>query len=343
MTSNTYPGARVDSPVPVYELAIPEVYKDFHWLSNYPDRRELQRYFEHVDAKLDLKRDCSFNTVVVSAEFDCDIGKWHVRTSDGRHTTCRFFILATGLASKRYTPKFADMDTFEGDIYHSASWPAQGVEWAGKRVAVIGTGASGVQMIQEMASDALSLAVFQRTPNLALPMLKRELSKEEQDAGKLDYARMHAEREDSFSGYLISSLLQKTFDDQPKDRERVFEKLWGQGGFSFLFGGYSDVLVSAQSNREAYNFWRKKQSNRVADTVKKELLFPEEPPHAFGVKRPSLETNFYEALDQDHVEIVDIGETSGRSIQRFTPRGIVTSDGIERKFDIVALATGFGA
>lgn len=145
---NVYPGARVDSPVPIYELAIPEVYKDWHWSTNYPNWEELQAYFDHMDKVLNLSKDCSFETVVTSAEFDTNEGKWHVGTQDGRKAKAKFLVVAAGFSAKRYIPGFPSMDKFKGVIHHSSFWPAEGVPYEGKRVAVIGTGASGVQMIQ---------------------------------------------------------------------------------------------------------------------------------------------------------------------------------------------------
>lgn len=338
---NIYPGARVDSPVPIYELAIPEVYKDFHWTTNYPDWHELQNYFEHADKVLNLSKDSAFETVVTSAEFDTGAGKWTVKTQDGRTAKARFLIVAAGFAAKRYIPGIEGMDVFKGALHHSSFWPVGGLDWIGKKVAIIGTGASGVQMIQEMAPGAEQLTVFQRTPNLALPMGKRDLTNEEQDRLKPYYPEIHALREKCFAGFHYDLLERDTFNDTPEEREAHFDKLWKQAGFALWLGGYKDYLVDAESNREAYNYWRKKQSPRVKNEAKKKILFPEEPPHPFGVKRPCLEQNYYEVLDRDNVAIVDINEEVGTPIKEFTERGIITSDGKEHEFDIISLATGF--
>lgn len=338
---NIYPGARVDSPVPIYELAIPEVYKDFHWTTNYPDYHELQAYFEHADKVLNLSKDSAFETVVTSAEFDKDAGKWIVKTQDGRTAKARVLIVAAGFAAKRYIPGIEGMDNFKGTIHHSSFWPVEGVDWIGKRVAVIGTGASGVQMIQEMGPGASQLSVFQRTPNLALPMGKRDLTKDEQDRLKPYYPEIHALRERCFAGFHYDLLERDTFSDTPEEREAHFDKLWKQAGFGLWLGGYKDYLSDAKANREAYNYWRRKQSPRVKNEEKKKILFPEEPPHPFGVKRPCLEQTFYEVLDRDSVEVVNINEQNGTPITQFTEKGIITSDGKEREFDIIGLATGF--
>ncbi|EME81076.1 uncharacterized protein MYCFIDRAFT_27132 [Pseudocercospora fijiensis CIRAD86] len=337
---NIYPGARVDSPVPIYELAIPEVYKDWHWSTNYPSWHELQAYFDHLDKTLELSKDSAFETVVVSAEFDKDEGKWTVKSQDGRTAKARFLIVAAGFSAKRYIPDVPGLDTFKGEIHHSSFWPTEGVEYKGKKVAVIGTGASGVQLIQEMGPVAEQLTVYQRTPNLALPMGRRDLTKEEQDRLKPDYPYIHAMREKSFSGFHYDLCERNAFQDSPEEREEFLDGLWKQQGFALWLAGYKDYLFDEKVNRESYNYWHKQQSKRVKNEEKKKVLFPKEPPHPFGVKRPSLEQNYYEVLDRDNVRIVNINEKNGTPIERFTEKGIV-ANGEEIEFDIIALATGF--
>ena len=205
---------------------------------------------------------------------------------------------------------------------------------------MIGTGASGVQVIQEMGPVAEQLTVYQRTPNLALPMGRRDLTAEEQDRLKPFYPEIHAMREKCFAGFHYDLEETNTFDNTPEEREAFFEKLWKQAGFALWLGGYKDYLFDDKCNDEAYNFWRKKQSVRVKNPEKKKVLFPEKKPHPFGVKRPCLEQNFYEVLDRDNVDVVDINPDGGTPIEAFTEKGI-TSGGKEREFDIIVLATGF--
>lgn len=326
--------------MPIYELAIPEVYKDWTWKTNYPAWEELQGYFDHCNKVLDLEKDTSFNTVVVGAEFNQGEGKWEIKTADGRNAKCKYLIVAAGFAAKRYIPDVPGLDSFQGQIHHSSFWPTEGVNFDGKNVAVIGTGASGVQIIQETGATANNLTVYQRTPNLALPMGRKDLTAEEQNKLKPFYPEIHAMREKCFAGFHYDLCERNTFDDTPEEQEAFFEKLWKQQGFALWLGGYKDYLFDEKCNRLAYNFWRKKQSPRVSDPKKKDLLFPEEPPHPFGVKRPCLEQNYYEILDKDTTEVVSINEQKGTPIQKFTETGIVT-DGKERKHDIIVLATGF--
>lgn len=223
----------------------------------------------------------------------------------GRTAKARFLIAGTGFAARRYVPNFKGLDKFKGIVHHSSFWP-ENVDFQDKNVAVIGTGASGVQMIQEIGPAAKHLTVFQRCPNLALPMGRRDISKEEQDQLKPFYKEIMDFRERCFAGFHYDLCERNTFDDTPEERRAHFDKLWKQAGFALWLGGYKDYLFDEKANREAYNYWREKQSARVKNPEKKKVLFPEEPPHPFGVKRPCLEQNFYEVLDQDNVDVVDV-------------------------------------
>ncbi|KAJ5158180.1 uncharacterized protein N7500_007831 [Penicillium coprophilum] len=337
---NAYPGARTDTEVPIYEFSIPEVYNTWNWSTNYPEWSEIQRYFRHVDQTLNLSKHAAFQTVVTGSVYDTNAAKWNVTTADGRRAKATFLIVAAGFSSKRYIPNFKGLDKFQGTIHHSSFWPAEGVETAGKRVAVIGSGASGVQIVQELGQEAKSLCLFHRTPNLALPMRRKMLSPEKQNQAKDKYDHLYDLRERCFGGFAYEWDERNTLSNTPEEREKFWESLWEQGGFRFWLGNYKDYLFDIKANREVYNFWRKKQSSRVTNPIKRAVLFPEEPPHPFGVKRPCLEQNFYEIIDLDHVELVDVTEDG--TIVEFTEKGLRTKDR-EYEFDVIALATGFDA
>ncbi|KAL2012971.1 hypothetical protein VTN00DRAFT_496 [Thermoascus crustaceus] len=337
---NCYPGARVDSEIPVYEYSMPEVWKDWTWTEKYPGWEELRKYFDHVDKVLDIRKDVEFKTKVVGAQFKLDENKWHVETEDGRTTKCRFFLVCSGFAAKRYIPDFKGLDTFKGTIYHSAFWPDTGVDVKGKRVAIIGTGSTGVQIIQEWAKEADFTTVFQRTPNLALPMNQKKLTPEEQNAKKSTYPKFFEDRMKTFSGMRYDWYPKNTFDDTPEEREAFFEELWSRGGFEFWLATYRDMLFDLKANREAYNFWAKKTRARINDPRKKDILAPLEPFHPFGTKRPSLEQDFYEQFNKPNVDVVDV---RNNPIAEIKPDGIVTKDGSFYPTDIIALATGFDA
>ncbi|KAF2473102.1 FAD/NAD(P)-binding domain-containing protein [Lindgomyces ingoldianus] len=335
---NCYPGARVDTQVPIYEYSIPEVWKDWTWSEKYPGFAELRKYFEHVDKVLNVKKDVAFDTRVVGAQFDKASSKWVVKTEDGRTARARYLLLATGFAAKRYFPDWMGLDKFKGEIHHSSFWPDAGVDVKGKRVAVIGTGSTGVQIAQETAKEAGSVTVFQRTPNLALPMRQTKLTRDEQINRKSDYPEIYKNRMTTFAGFQYDFVDRNTLDDTPSQREAFYEKLFANGGFEFWLANYKDLLFDKEANNEAYKFWAKKTRARISDPRKRDILAPENPPHAFGTKRPSLEQNYYEMLDKPQNDVVDIKKTP---IVEVTETGIKTEDGKLREFDVIALATGF--
>jgi cation diffusion facilitator CzcD-associated flavoprotein CzcO len=335
---NCYPGARVDTQVPVYEYSIEKVWKGWTWTQKYPDYTELRNYFHHVEETLDIKKDVSFNTRVIGSQFDAETKMWEVKTEDGRTAKCKYLINAIGFAAKRHFPDWKGLTDFKGALHHSSFWPEEGVDVKGKRVAVIGTGSTGIQLAQETAKDAASVTVFQRTPNLCLPMCQRNLTKEEQEEAKSGYPDIYRKRLTTAAGFTFDAIDKKTFDDNEEDREKFFESMWKEGGFRFWLGAYNDLFTDSKANDQAYNFWVKKTRARIADPRKRDILAPLKAPHAWGTKRPSLEQNFYEMMDKAENDVVNVKETP---ITEFTETGIVTSDGKLREFDIIALATGF--
>ncbi|KAK7519174.1 cyclopentanone 1,2-monooxygenase [Phyllosticta citriasiana] len=335
---NCYPGARVDSMVPVYELSIEKLWRNWNWTEKYPDYTELRKYFEFVEEQLDIKKDVFFRSKVVHAQFDKPSARWIVKTEDGRIARSKFFICCTGFAAKRHFPDWPGLEKFQGVMHHSSFWPNEGVDVTGKRVAVIGTGSTGIQIAQETAKTAKSVTVFQRTPNLCLPMRQQKLTVEEQEANKKHYPDMYNYRLTTFSGFPMDFVNRKTFDDTPEEREKFFEELWSKGGFHFWLGTYKDMLFDEKANDEAWNFWLKKTRARITDPKKRELLAPLQKPHPWGTKRPSLEQNFYEMMDRPQNEIVDAKKTP---VVEVTEKGLKTSNGQEREFDVIALATGF--
>ncbi|MBS0473157.1 MAG: NAD(P)/FAD-dependent oxidoreductase [Proteobacteria bacterium] len=337
---NCYPGARVDTHVPLYEFSDPDLWKDWNWSERFPSWEELREYFGYVDSKLHLSRDIRFNKRVKAASFDEYARLWHVETAAGERVDARFLLFCTGFAAKPYLPEISDLSKFRGAVHHTARWPQEGVDLAGKRVGVLGTGASGVQVVQEAATVAKTLTVFQRTPILALPMRQKKLTVWDQSKMKADYAARYARRRHNFGGFDFErfggdSAIAASADE----RNDVYERAWAAGGFSFWAATFGDILTSIESNRTAYAFWRDKVRARIKDPRTAEKLAPTEPPHPFGVKRPSLEQNYYDVFNQSNVSLVDLNETP---LIGAIPSGLRTS---ERAFDldILVLATGFDA
>ncbi len=336
---NCYPGARVDSHVPLYEFSDEALWRDWSWSERFPAWDELRRYFDHVDRVLDLRRDIAFDTRVTGGEWREDEACWVVRTQRGEALRARFLVLCTGFAAKAYVPDFPGLERFGGACHHTAHWPQEGLSLAGKRVGVVGTGASGVQVVQEAGKVASHLTVFQRTPILAIPMRQRRLDADEQRRMKEGYPELYRRRRETFGGFDFGTLEKSALEVSPEERRAVYEELWAQGGFRFWAGNFFDIGLDEKANRTAYDFWRDKTRARVRDPAVAEMLAPTEPPHPFGTKRPSLEQDYYETFDRPNVRLVDLRQDP---IEEITPTGVRTRNG-HHELDLLVLATGFDA
>ncbi|MDY7103181.1 MAG: NAD(P)/FAD-dependent oxidoreductase [Actinomycetota bacterium] len=346
--SNRYPGARVDSHVPNYEYSLEQVWRDWTWTERFPGRDELVAYFDHVDRVLDLSPDIDLRTRITAARYDTDTRRWAVTavTPEGPVAyDCRYLVMCTGFGSKPYVPDLDGLDDFAGPAHHTAQWPEDGVSFAGRRVGVIGTGASGVQVVQEAARDARHLTVFQRSPVTALPMEQRRLDPDEQAAAKATYPEIFRARNAPPGSFAdVARIDIGALEVSDDERRRVFEEAWAKGGFHFWVGTFRDILLDEKANRTAYDFWRDKVRARVDDPVTARLLAPDEPPYPFGTKRPSLEQGYYECFNQPNVDLVDL---RAEPIERVLPTGLrlAAGDGAGREIDldVLVLATGFDA
>lgn len=339
---NRYPGARVDSAGAVYQFAYKDLWKDWEYSEMYPDWEEVLEYFAYLDRKLDLSKDIRFNTRITAAHYHSGDNKWIVRAADGATFRCTYLVPCLGFASKPYFPPIPGLDRndFEGAIYHTALWPQGGLDLTGKRVAVIGTGASGVQIVQDVAPEVAQLTLFQRTPNLAIPMQQRKLTADDQAEIKATLPEVFPQRFDHFGGFDFDFDPRNAVDLTEEERVAEYERCWQTGGLRYWVGYFRDTYYDPASNEHAYAFWRDKTRQRIKDPALWEKLAPDTPSHPFGTKRPSLEQNYFEAFNRDNVALVDIKETP---IQSITEHGIMTADGVEREFDIIVLATGFDA
>lgn len=338
---NCYPGARVDSDFSIYQYAMEDLWKDWNYSERFPGRDELCEYFRYVDAKLDLSRDIILDTRIVSAEFNIRTDRWAVTTQYGTIVHPRFLVLCTGFASKPHIPEYKGLDTFEGECHHTSRWPQSGVELKGKRVGVIGTGASGVQMVQESGPIASHLTVFQRTANLAMPLGQHKIDQKVQAKMKKELQPLILRRRpQTFAGFHFDIIYKSLFDITPEERLITFEDQWSKGGFFFWLGAFEDVTRDQPANDVAYAFWRQKALERINDPEMQRKLAPAVQPHPFGTKRPALEQEYFEVYNQPNVTLVDVNENP---IIEITPKGVKTRDGAEHELDILALATGFDA
>lgn len=338
---NRYPGARTDSPNVFYQFMQDELFQEkFEWKERFADQKQLLDYFSHVDQKLCFSKDIQFNTKVISAEFNKSRGQWLVKSNNGNesHTWTSHLVLCTGFAERRYMPPFKGLSDFSGEMYHTSLWPESGVNLTGKRVAVVGTGASAVQVIQEIASDVGHLTVYQRTPNLALPMQQSKNQKAWKFPHHSQYAKVFADTRKSFFGMDRNFAESNTMGVPVDKRQQYFEDLYAEGGFAFIIGNYQDVLTDEAANEEAYKFWCEKTRARINDPLKKEILAPTIPPHPLFAKRCSLEQRYYEVYNQSNVDIINIQQSP---IVEITNSGISTATEGVTEFDVIILATGF--
>lgn len=336
---NCYPGARVDSIGAIYQFSDPDLWKDWDYKEKFPSWPELRSYFNYVDKKWRIRKDCQFDTRVESADFDEKNKVWRVNKSDGETITCRYFVPCLGFASKPVVPDFPGKERFQGEAFHTALWPQYGLNMYGKRIAIIGTGASAVQVLQEASKEAKQVTIFQRTPNLTIPMRQRELSKADNAKTKVHYPEIFETRGRTFAGFDFDFHPKSWEESTEAEREATFKEIWETGAFHWWLGNFNDVLFNDDANRAQYDYWRDQTRKRIHKPELQEMLAPTEPPHAYGVKRPCLEQWYYECFNQDNVELVDV---KANPIERITEKGIV-SGGKEHEFDVIVYATGFDA
>jgi cation diffusion facilitator CzcD-associated flavoprotein CzcO len=335
---NRYPGAQSDSPSHIYCYSFSEeLRQEWEWTEIYPDQHEILSYLEHVADRFDLNRDIQLGTRVTEAAFDEETNRWEVRTDTGDVVSARFVISAVGALSSANVPDIPGLDTFEGDRYHTAEWPHEGVDFTGKTAGVIGTGATGIQIIPEIAEQADHLTVFQRTPNYAIPARNGPLDSEDLRQIKESYDEIWDEIRHAFAGFQLHMIDHGALDVPPEERERVYQERWDRGGFGLWLANYNDIFFTREANDTISEWLREKIQERVDDPVTAEKLTPRD--HAFGTKRVPLETNYYEAFNRDNVELVNVRDAP---IQEITPTGVRTQDG-DYEFDVLVFATGFDA
>ncbi len=335
---NRYPGARFDSESYSYAFSFSKALLDeWDWGEHFSGQPETLRYLNHVADKFDLRKDMQFRSRVASAYFQEASRSWDITLEDGRHYTSRLMITAVGPLSAPTMPNIPGVDSFKGESCHTARWPHEPVSFEGKRVAVIGTGATGVQTIQEVAKTAKSLTVFQRTPNWCAPLLNSKISKEEMEQLRAGYPAMFQRCLETYSCFLHTPDTRGTFEVTPEERTAFWEKLYASPGFGIWLGNFKDILTDRAANAELSAFVANKIRQRVKNQAVAEKLIPRN--HGFGTRRVPMETKYYEVYNQDNVQLVDISETP---IERITETGIKTSTAAF-DFDMIIYATGFDA
>jgi cation diffusion facilitator CzcD-associated flavoprotein CzcO len=333
---NRYPGARFDSESYSYGYFFsPELLAGWDWSEHFAGQAETEAYLNYVVERLGLRDLMQFRTRIASATFDEPTATWTLATEDGTSLRSRFVVSATGVLSVPYWPSIPGRERYQGEAYHTGEWPKEPVDFVGKRVAVIGTGASAVQLIPEVAKEVAELVVYQRTPNWNSPLNNGTITAEEQSEIKATYDEIYDACMGSFGGFVHGAIRQRTFDVSKEERWALYERLYQQKGFAKIISNYRDTMTNPEANAEFSEFIAEKIRARVDDPVTAEKLIPRD--HGFGMRRPPMETFYYEAYNRPNVHLVDLNETP---ITTITEAGIETSDG-ERAFDIIVWATGF--
>ncbi|WP_439030552.1 flavin-containing monooxygenase [Gordonia terrae] len=335
---NRYPGARLDSESFSYQYSFSqELLEEWDWQEMFAGQPELERYFNRVADKFDLRRDIDFDTRVERMIFDEAANQWHVTTTDGARYVARFVITATGVLSAPQFPAIPGLEDFRGEWYHTGQWPDEDVDFTGKRVVVIGTGASGVQVITEIGKTAGHLTVFQRTPNWAVPLRNSPIDAELMQEIRAGYPEMFERMGQTFSGFLHDWDPVASTDVSVEERDARFERAWNSPGFAKWTGMYHDIARDAEANQIYCDFLADKIRERVRDPKTAEMLIPKD--HLFGTKRVPCESGYFETYNRDNVELMSLSENP---IERFTEDGLATAQG-EILADIVVFATGFEA
>jgi cation diffusion facilitator CzcD-associated flavoprotein CzcO/acetyl esterase/lipase len=335
---NRYPGARCDIISIDYSYSFdPELETEWRWSEKYATQPEILRYLQHVAAKHDLRRDIAFETGVESACWDDDSAWWLIRTDKGGEITCRYYVMATGCLSKPKAPDIEGCGRFLGEVYYTSRWPHEGADFTGKRVALIGTGSSGIQSIPLIAAQAKQLTVFQRTPNFSIPAHNGPIPAHRLAEYECDRAGYRERARWSRIGVPFQLVEIGAMQVSEEERQARYEAMWEAGELVGIGLAFNDIIVNPESNETLCEFIRGKIRSIVKNPETADALCPKD--HYVGTKRPCLDTNYYKTYNLDHVRLVDL---------RKTPIATITETGIDTvgesfEFDAIVYATGFDA
>ncbi len=333
---NRYPGARFDSESYTYGyLFSEELFAEWEWQEHFAPQPETERYLNHVVDRFDLRGHMRFDSPVTSAVFDERSASWLVTLGEGAEVRARFLIAATGVLSVPYVPEVPGQDRYRGEAHHTGRWPAEPVDFSGKRVAVVGTSSSGVQVVPTILDDVARLTVFQRSANWCTPLNNSPITPAEQTRLRDEFDDLCQVLNTSISGFAHPVNERCAFDDSAAERRAFYETMWASPGFMKLTSNYADLLFNEAANDEWCAFIAEKIRGLVDDPDTAERLIPRD--HRFGEKRPPFVTGYFEAFNDPKVSLVDLRETP---MVGLTETGIETTDGV-REFDVIVWATGF--
>jgi cyclohexanone monooxygenase len=334
---NRYPGALSDTESFVYRYSFDdEMLNDGEWTNKYLTQPEILKYLESVVDRFDLRGHIQLSTGIISARYDESIERWVIGTDTGETVTAKYIVNGLGLLSATNVPDIAGIDSFGGEIFHSGAWP-EGVELAGKRVAVVGTGSTGLQIITAIAPKVAHLTVFQRSPQYSVPVGNFPVTPESVAAVKKDYAQIWEQVRGSGVAFGFVESTVPAMSVSEAERKTVFQQAWETGGgFRFMFNTFGDIATDPEANEAAASFIRGKIAEIVTDPELVRKLTPTD----LYAKRPLCDSGYYAMYNRDNVDLVSLKETP---IIEITPSGIKTSDGVEHEIDVLIFATGFDA
>lgn len=334
--NNRYPGARFDSESYTYGYSFSqEVLDEWDWTEKHSAQPETLAYLNYVADKFELRKYMQFGCRVDSMVFYEDTNTWMLRLSDGHEITTRFVVTAVGTLSTPTLPKIEGIASFRGISFHASNWPHEPLDLTGKRVAVIGSGATAIQLIPEVAKAAEQLTVFQRRPNWAAPLNNAPISETEMAEIRERYDEIFATCARSPGGFEHEPDSRSFYDVGPAQRRELWDRLYDEPGFGIWLQNFYEIFVDEKANAEISNYIAERIRQRVNDPMLAERLIPKD--HGFGVQRLPLETGYFETYNRANVELVDAVETP---IVRVTPKGLETSDR-SFEFDVIVYATGF--
>ena len=333
-----YPGCRFDSESYSYGYSFSEeLLQEWDWKEHYSGQPENERYLNYVADKFDLRKDIRFSTRVASATYNEDENLWQVEGTDGYRVNGQFLVTAVGLLSAGYIPDFEGINEFKGAWCHTGRWPKEGMDLAGKRVGVVGTGATAVQLIPMIAPEVAHLTVFQRTANYCAPLRNGPIDDETQKEIKANYPEIFRICNETAGSFMHEFDQRSAMSVTPEERLKQYESLWQKSGFAKWLSNFYDVMVPGEANEDYAEFVRNKIRERVHDPVVAEMLVPKD--HTFGAKRVPCETNYYDTYNRDNVLLVDVRESP---IESITPTGVKTA-AAEYDLDVIIYATGYDA
>ncbi len=334
---NRYPGARCDVESMQYSYSFDaELQQEWHWPEKFSAQPDILAYANHVADRFDLRKDIDFDVEVKAAHFNETTRRWRIETDKKDKITAQFFVMATGCISTAQTPNIEGLDNYQGNTYHTGNWPHEKIDFTGQRIAVIGTGSSGIQAIPVLAEEAAHVTVFQRTPNYSIPSQNEPMTSDYEASWKEKYPTLREEMRYTGHGSIKDLNDKSAMSVDEEERQETYKKRWAIGGAGFLTS-FNDLLFSQESNDTASEFVRNQIRRIVKNPETAELLAPKTYP--IGTKRICIDSGYFQTYNRENVDLVDISE---KPIQRITREGLIVN-GREFEFDSIVFATGFDA